>query len=74
MSDALIGCQPRIDEPSNARPSSKRLSLRRVAGIGGVLPDAREVDELEVDELDVVLLRELDDFFRFHSLSILPWP
>src|SRR5271156_5164236 len=33
MSDALIGCQPRIDEPSNARPSSKRPSSRRVAGM-----------------------------------------
>src|SRR5580658_2988639 len=33
MSDALIGCQPRIDEPSNARPSSNRPASRRVAGI-----------------------------------------
>jgi hypothetical protein len=33
MSDALIGCQPRIEEPSNARPSSKRPSFSRFAGI-----------------------------------------
>jgi hypothetical protein len=33
MSDALIGCQPRIDDPSKARPSSKSFSSRRVAGI-----------------------------------------
>ena len=32
-----------------------------------VLPHAREIDELEVDELDVVLLRELDDFLRLHG-------
>src|SRR5271154_4759270 len=33
MSEALIGCQPRIDEPSNARPSSNRPSFRRAAGM-----------------------------------------
>src|ERR1700722_10777579 len=33
MSDALIGCQPRIDEPSNAKPSSNRAVSRRYPGI-----------------------------------------
>src|SRR5439155_22353529 len=27
MSEALIGCQPRIDEPSSAKPSSNESSL-----------------------------------------------
>src|SRR4051812_10946292 len=33
MSDALIGCQPRIDEPSKPMPSSNSASSRRHAGI-----------------------------------------
>src|SRR5579862_4110888 len=33
MSDALIGCQPRMDEPSNPLPSSKRSSLSSLVGI-----------------------------------------
>src|SRR5262245_21724123 len=33
MSDALIGCQPRIDDPSNPLPSSKRSSLSSLVGI-----------------------------------------
>src|SRR5262245_59098868 len=33
MSEALIGCQPRTDEPSKPRPSSKSSSERRLMGI-----------------------------------------
>src|SRR5689334_21065671 len=33
MSDALIGCQPRIDEPSSPEPSSKSSSLSSLVGI-----------------------------------------
>src|ERR1700682_1741076 len=33
MSEALIGCQPRIDEPSNMIPSSNSPTSRRFAGI-----------------------------------------
>src|SRR6185295_310270 len=33
MSDALIGCQPRIDEPSKPRPSSKTLSSSSLIGV-----------------------------------------
>ena len=29
---------------------------------GEVLPDAEEVGELQIDKLDLVVLRELDDF------------
>src|SRR5258706_14247240 len=32
MSDALIGCHPRIDEPSNPKPSSKQASVSRWTG------------------------------------------
>src|SRR5581483_1554593 len=33
MSEALIGCQPRIDEPSKPEPSSKSSSLSSLVGI-----------------------------------------
>src|SRR5215471_4162475 len=33
MSDALIGCQPRMDEPSKPFPSSKRSSFSSLVGI-----------------------------------------
>src|SRR5262245_33448211 len=33
MSDALIGCQPRIEEPSKPRPSSKSASSYSLIGI-----------------------------------------
>src|SRR5438093_7294630 len=33
MSDSLIACQPRMDEPSKPRPSSKTASSRASAGI-----------------------------------------
>src|SRR5215510_921755 len=33
MSDALIGCQPRIDDPSNPLPSSNSDSLSSVMGM-----------------------------------------
>src|SRR5262249_808291 len=33
MSDSLIACQPRIDEPSKPRPSSKTDSSRASAGL-----------------------------------------
>src|SRR4029078_11557085 len=32
MSDALIGCQPRIEDPSKPKPSSKQDSVSRWAG------------------------------------------
>src|SRR5256885_2784495 len=32
MSDALIGCQPRIEEPSKPKPSSKHASVSRWTG------------------------------------------
>src|SRR5882724_1478733 len=32
MSDALMGCQPRIDEPSKPKPSSKHDSVSRWPG------------------------------------------
>src|SRR5262249_9028725 len=32
-----------------------------------VLPHAREVDELQIDELDAVLFGKLEHFFRFHE-------
>ena len=39
-----------------------------------VLPHAREIDELQVDELDLVLLRELEHFLRCHGPQFLSWP
>src|SRR6185436_4724379 len=33
MSDALIGCHPRIDEPSNPEPSSNSSSLSSLIGM-----------------------------------------
>jgi hypothetical protein len=32
-----------------------------------VLPNAREIDEFKVNKLDVIVLRELDNFFRVHN-------
>ena len=51
MSDALIGCQPRIDEPSKPLPSSKSSSFELAHRNREVLPGPEEVEELQVDRL-----------------------
>ena len=73
MSEALIGCQPRIDEPSSPKPSSNESSLSCWIGDRGVLPDAGQVDELEVDHLGAVLLCELEDSLGVMRFAPLEW-
>ena len=57
MSDSLIALQPRIDEPSKPRPSSKVSSSRSIDRKGAVLPAAEHVDELQVDHVRPCVLR-----------------
>ena len=71
MSDSLIGFQPRIDEPSKPKPSSNDVLLELVDRHGRVLPDAGQIDELEIDEFRAVLLCELEDVARTHAVLLL---
>ena len=56
MSDSWIAWKPRIDEPSNIRPSVKTDGAEVLDREGEVLHDPGQVAEADVDELDVVLL------------------
>jgi hypothetical protein len=68
----------RVDRlpPADGRAVERQAVLEEalvqaLRGDGRVLPHAGEVDELEIDELGVDLLRELDDVFGFHDGSSL---
>ena len=63
--ESLIACQPRIDEPSKPKPSSK-IVLARARGRGAAMccQSAGEVHELEVDHHGVVLLGEFEYLLR----------
>ena len=57
---------------TNRRPVESQAFLERVRipeidGIRTVLPRAEHVDELEVDHVDLVFLREREEVVRFHS-------
>ena len=60
MSDSLIPCQPRIEEPSKPRPSSNADSSNALTGERHVLPAAEQVAELQVDHLGARLARPLE--------------
>ena len=56
MSDSWIAWKPRIDEPSNARPSVKTLVVERLDRHVEVLHHAGQVTEADVDELHALVL------------------
>ncbi len=62
MSDSWMAWKPRIDEPSNIWPSVKKSAARLWRRHVEVLHHAGQVAEPDVDELDVLLLDELEDF------------
>ncbi len=55
MSDSWISWNPRIDDPSNPRPSSNTSVVSCASGDGEVLHQARQVAEPDVDDLDVLV-------------------
>ena len=61
MSDSWIAWKPRIDEPSNIRPSVNTFSSKILDRDREVLHDARQVAEPDVDELDVLISDELQN-------------
>ena len=56
MSDSWIFWKPRIDEPSNERPSSKTSGPNDCGGHSEVLHHAGQVAEADVDGLDTLIL------------------
>ena len=62
MSDSWIAWKPRIEEPSNICPSTKKSSSTDSRRHVEVLHDAGQVAEADVDELDVLVLDEAQDF------------
>ena len=61
MSDSWISWNPRIDEPSKPRPSSKDAVGQLVRRYREVLHEPRQVAEAEVDDLDALLLDQRQD-------------
>ena len=72
MSDSWICWKPRIDEPSNTRPSVKTSSSNDCDRHREVLHDAGQVTEPDVDELHVFLADELQDLVGTAKTSSLP--
>ncbi len=69
MSESLMPFQPVIDEPSNILPSS---NSRRIDGVGGkrdVMLLAEHVGEAQIDELDLVLLDQIENFVGHGNLA-----
>ena len=64
MSDSWISWKPRIDEPSNPKPSSNTSAVSCMGGDREVLHEARQVDEPEVDDLDALVLHQAEHFRR----------
>ena len=64
MSDSWIDWNPRMDEPSKARPSSKTLSSKAETGIEKCCNDTGQVAEPNVDELDVFVFDQFEDVVR----------
>ena len=55
MSEASMLFQPRMEEPSKPKPSSKTSSVNSRDGTAEVLPGAEGIDELDVDHLGALL-------------------
>ena len=53
MSLSLIACQPRIDEPSKPKPSSKLASVRAFTGIVKCFCVPGKIHEPQVDGADL---------------------
>ena len=66
MSEALMGCQPRTDEPSNPRPSSKSAWSRRPTGTVVCCHMPGRSMNLRSTNLQSWFLGELNDFFGIH--------
>ena len=64
MSLSLIFWKPRMLDPSKPMPSVKQADGHVFHGDGEVLPEARQVDELQIDDLDALLLGHRDYFLR----------
>ena len=71
MSDSWMPIQPRIDEPSKPRPSSNVSLVPELDGKRAVLPGSEHVDELQVDHLGLVLLREFEELLGRHRCTSL---
>ena len=66
MSDALIACQPRIDEPSKPHAVLERALVELADRVRAVLPLPGKSVNRQIDDLDVVLLGELEHVFGVH--------
>ena len=66
----LIAFQPRIDEPSNPDPSLNRPSVSSFTGIVKCCQVPDQIDELQVHDLYLVLLRKLQRLTNIHSLLL----
>src|SRR6185312_9486053 len=65
--DRLPAADRRAVEPEAVL---ERVFLQLLNRDGRVLPDARQVDELQIDELYAVLLGELEDLARGHAVLL----
>ena len=64
MSDSWISWKPRIEDPSKPEAVLEDVLGELRDGHGEVLGEARQVAEPQVDDLDVVFLREREDVLR----------
>ena len=67
MSDSLIACQPRMEEPSKPKPWSKLSSVSSLTGSVVCCHRPGKVHEPQVDELHVLFLAELENVLRCHG-------
>ena len=56
--------KPRMEDPSKSWPLTKKSSVDALGRHVEVLLDAREVGEADIDEFDVFVFDELEDFVR----------
>jgi hypothetical protein len=71
MSLALIGCHPRMLEPSKAEPVLEAALVQLADRNREVLPQARKIHEPQIHHLRAVFLGEGQDLFGFHLVLLL---
>jgi purine nucleoside phosphorylase len=64
MSLALMGCQPRMLEPSKPKPSSKLVSSKFAHGYREVLPHAGKIHKAKIDHFHALLFNHYDNSCR----------
>jgi hypothetical protein len=64
MSDSLISWNPRMDEPSKPDAVGQEVLLELARRDSEVLPGARQVGELQVDQRDPMVAGEAHDVVR----------